>query len=245
MILLFLGSWRSTIIIAISIPLSVFGSVVMLSAIRRNPQHHDARGLALASYSSSMRHGHDREHQLASEHGKEVRPRSWTAPIRIVVPAFVSLLCICIVFVPMFFLKASPASCSSRWRKRDIRDDLVRSSCRGRWCRPWRCICCSPHLHHARMRAPRSRIRSCGSSAARGGFERFRGGYRDLLTLAMQRRPVFVIVFLGFVGASFLLLPYLGQNFFPRRCRQILMHSAHPDRTRLEESAINSPTCRR
>jgi len=105
-----------------------------------------------------------------------------------------------------------------------------------------------PHLHHAED-APPPRSRNPLVRFQRGfeaGFEAIRGGYRDLLTLAMQRRPVFVIVFLGFVGASFLLLPYLGQNFFPSvDAGQILMHVRTQIGTRLEESAINSPTCRR
>jgi len=65
-----------------------------------------------------MSHGHDREHQWHLEHGKEVKTAILDGANQIVVPAFVSLLCICIVFVPMFSCKASPASCSSRWRKR-------------------------------------------------------------------------------------------------------------------------------
>ena len=71
MILLFLGSWRSTIIIATSIPLAVFGSIIMLAALRRNPQHHDAgRPRARGRYSRRRSHGDDREHQLASGAGQ-------------------------------------------------------------------------------------------------------------------------------------------------------------------------------
>jgi multidrug efflux pump subunit AcrB len=70
------------------------------------------------------------------------------------------------------------------------------------------------------------------------GFERFRGGYRDLLTLALRHRPTFVTGFLGFIGASFLLMPYLGQNFFPSvDAGQILMHVRTQIGTRVEESA--------
>jgi multidrug efflux pump subunit AcrB len=70
------------------------------------------------------------------------------------------------------------------------------------------------------------------------GFERFRGGYRDLLTLALRHRPTFVTGFLGFVAASFLLMPYLGQNFFPSvDAGQILMHVRTQIGTRVEESA--------
>ena len=69
-------------------------------------------------------------------------------------------------------------------------------------------------------------------------FERVRSGYRELLLLAMQLRPVFVIGFLGFVAASFLLVPYLGQNFFPSvDSGSILMHVRTQVGTRVEESA--------
>ena len=70
------------------------------------------------------------------------------------------------------------------------------------------------------------------------GFERVRNGYRDLLSLAMQRRPIFAIGFLGFVGLSFLLVPFLGQNFFPSvDSGSILMHVRTQVGTRIEESA--------
>src|SRR6202022_4753471 len=69
-------------------------------------------------------------------------------------------------------------------------------------------------------------------------FERVRGGYRDLLSLAMQRRPIFVIGFLGLVGVSFLLVPFLGRNFFPSvDAGSILMHVRTQVGTRVEESA--------
>jgi multidrug efflux pump subunit AcrB len=97
-----------------------------------------------------------------------------------------------------------------------------------------------PHVHHAEDEArPRSRnplVRFQRGFEAR--FERVRGGYRGLLSLAMQRRPVFVIGFLGFVGVSFLLVPYLGRNFFPSvDSGSILMHVRTQVGTRVEESA--------
>jgi multidrug efflux pump subunit AcrB len=97
-----------------------------------------------------------------------------------------------------------------------------------------------PHRHHAdgeqpvRSRNPLVRFQR-GFEA---GFERFRGGYRDLLMLALRHRPTFMVGFLGFVAASFLLVPYLGQNFFPSvDAGQILMHVRTQIGTRLEESA--------
>jgi multidrug efflux pump subunit AcrB len=97
-----------------------------------------------------------------------------------------------------------------------------------------------PHLHHsdddhaAPSRNPLVRFQR-GFEA---GFERLRGGYSDLLSLAMRHRPVFVIGFLGFIGLSFLLVPYLGRNFFPSvDAGQILMHVRTQVGTRIEESA--------
>src|SRR6202035_1914192 len=106
MILLFLGSWRSTIIIAISIPLSVFGSVVMLSAIGETLNIMTLGGLALAVGilvdEATVTIENINWHL---EHGKEVKTAILDGANQIVVPAFVSLLCICIAFVPMFFLQ--------------------------------------------------------------------------------------------------------------------------------------------
>ena len=69
-------------------------------------------------------------------------------------------------------------------------------------------------------------------------FERIRGGYHELLSMAMGRRPIFVIGFLGFVAASFLLVPFLGRNFFPSvDAGAILMHVRTQVGTRVEETA--------
>src|SRR5258705_12490449 len=105
MILLFLGSWRSTIIIATSIPLAILGSIITLSALGETLNIMTLGGLALAvgilvddatvTIENINRH---------LEQGKEVEPAILDGAAQIVTPAFVSLLCICIVFVPMFFL---------------------------------------------------------------------------------------------------------------------------------------------
>src|SRR6202011_1973118 len=97
-----------------------------------------------------------------------------------------------------------------------------------------------PHVHRAEGEAPPP-TRNPLVWFKRGfeaRFERIRGGYRDLLSLAMQRRPIFVIGFLGLVAASFLLVPYLGRNFFPTvDAGSILMHVRTQVGTRVEESA--------
>jgi multidrug efflux pump subunit AcrB len=97
-----------------------------------------------------------------------------------------------------------------------------------------------PHAHHAEgdgpppLRNPLVRIQRTFEA----GFERFRGGYRDLLVLALARRPIFLMGFLGFISVSFLLVPYLGRNFFPSvDTGQILLHVRTQIGTRIEETA--------
>ena len=105
MILLFLGDWRPTLIIAVSIPLSIFVSVILLSALGADDQHHDAGGLALAVgilVDDATVEIENIERNLAM--GKEMKQAILDGAQQIAVPAFVSTLCICIVFVPMFFL---------------------------------------------------------------------------------------------------------------------------------------------
>src|SRR5205085_10102764 len=106
MILLFLGSWRSTVIIAVSIPLSVLGAIIMLSAIGETLNIMTLGGLALAVGilvdDATVTIENINWHL---EHGKDVRTAILDGANQIVTPAFVSLLCICIVFVPMFLLK--------------------------------------------------------------------------------------------------------------------------------------------
>ena len=105
MILLFLGSWRSTVIIAVSIPLSVLGAIVVLSAIGQTLNIMTLGGLALAVGilvdDATVTIENINWHL---EQGKEVEQAILDGAAQIVTPAFVSLLCICIVFVPMFFL---------------------------------------------------------------------------------------------------------------------------------------------
>ncbi len=119
MILLFLGSWRSTVIIAVSIPLSIMGALIGLSALGETLNIMTLGGLALAVGilvdDATVTIENINWHL---EHGKDVETAIMDGARQIVTPALVSLLCICIVFVPMFFLTASPATCSCRWPRR-------------------------------------------------------------------------------------------------------------------------------
>jgi len=238
MILLFLGSWRSTIIIAVSIPLSVLGAIVMLSAIGETLNIMTLGGLALAVGilvdDATVTIENINWHL---EHGKEVEPAIMDGARQIVTPAFVSLLCICIVFVPMFFLTgvarflfvpmAEAVMFAMLWSfilSRTLVPTMAKYLLRPH----------APHAEEAPSRNPLVRLQR-GFEAR---FERVRGVYRVLLLLAMQRRPLFLIGFLGFVGLSFLLLPFLGRNFFPSvDAGSILMHVRTQVGTRIEESA--------
>jgi multidrug efflux pump subunit AcrB len=241
MILLFLGSWRSTIIIATSIPLAVFGSVIMLSAIGETLNIMTLGGLALAVGilvdEATVTIENINWHL---EQGKEVETAILDGANQIVVPAFVSLLCICIVFVPMFFLQGVARFLFVPMAEAVI-FAMIWSFILSRTLVPTMAkYLLHPHVHHAEGEQPK-RSRNPLVRFQRGfeaGFEKFRAGYMDLLKLALAHRPTFVIGFLGFVGLSFLLVPYLGQNFFPSvDAGQILMHVRTQVGTRVEETA--------
>jgi multidrug efflux pump subunit AcrB len=242
MILLFLGSWRSTIIIAVSIPLSVLGAIVMLSAIGETLNIMTLGGLALAVGilvdDATVTIENINWHL---EHGKDVETSIMDGANQIVTPAFVSLLCICIVFVPMFFLQGVARFLFVPMAEA-VMFAMIWSFLLSRTLVPTMAkYLLQPHLHlhHAEGEGPPSRnplVRFQRGFEAR--FERVRGGYRDLLSMAMRQRPVFVIGFLGFVGLSFLLVPFLGRNFFPSvDAGSILMHVRTQVGTRVEESA--------
>jgi multidrug efflux pump subunit AcrB len=241
MILLFLGSWRSTVIIAVSIPLSVLGSIIGLALAGETLNIMTLGGLALAVGilvdDATVTIENINWHL---EHGKDVETSIMDGARQIVTPAFVSLLCICIVFVPMFFLQGVARflfvpmaeavmfamACSfvlSRTLVPTMANWLLR-----------------PHAPHGTTDDAPSRhplVRFQRAFEAR--FERVRGGYRDVLRLAMGRRRAFVIGFLAVVALSFALLPFIGSNFFPAvDGGQILLHARVPTGTRVEETAV-------
>jgi multidrug efflux pump subunit AcrB len=239
MILLFLGSWRSTIIIAVSIPLSVLGAIIMLSAIGETLNIMTLGGLALAVGilvdDATVTIENINWHL---EQGKDVEPAIMDGARQIVTPAFVSLLCICIVFVPMFFLTgvarflfvpmAEAVMFAMMWSF-ILSRTLVPTMAK---------YLLHKHEHHDGAPPPSRNPLVWFQRGFEARFETIRTGYRDLLTLAMQHRAIFVIGFLGFVGLSFLLTPYLGRNFFPAvDSGSILMHARTQIGTRIEESA--------
>jgi CzcA family heavy metal efflux pump len=241
MILLFLGSWRSTVIIAVSIPLAVLGAIVMLSAIGETLNIMTLGGLALAVgilVDDATVTIENINYHL--EQGKAVEQSIMDGANQIVTPAFVSLLCICIVFVPMFFLQgvarflfvpmAEAVMFAMTWSF-ILSRTLVPTMAK---------YLLQPHAQHEEGEGPppsrNPLVRLQRGFEAR--FERVRAGYHDLLTMAMQRRAIFVTGFLAFVAVSFLLVPFLGRNFFPSvDAGSILMHARTQIGTRVEESA--------
>ena len=241
MILLFLGSWRSTVIIATSIPLAILGSVIALYAMGETLNIMTLGGLALAVGilvdDATVTIENINWHL---EHGKDVETSIMDGARQIVTPAFVSLLCICIVFVPMFFLEGVA---------RFLFVPMAEAVMFAMICSFLLSRTLVPTMAHylLKPRAPHAEDGSRTTSRnplvrfQRGfeaGFEAIRATYRGMLELAMGHRAVFVVGFLALVGASFLLTPYLGRNFFPSvDTGQILMHVRLRVGTRVEESA--------
>jgi multidrug efflux pump subunit AcrB len=244
MILLFLGSWRSTLIVTTSIPLAILGAIATLSAIGETLNIMTLGGLALAvgilvdeatvTIESINYH---------LEQGKEVETAIIDGASQIVVPAFVSLLCICIVFIPMFFLSGVARFLFVPMAE-SVMFAMVFSFLLSRTLVPT----LAKYLLHMHV-APADQHGDASPPASRNplvrfqhGFEerfaRLRAGYHDLLALAIEHRRVFVAGFLGFIALSYLLAPFLGRNFFPQvDGGQMLLHVRAPVGTRIEETA--------
>jgi multidrug efflux pump subunit AcrB len=245
MILLFLGSFRSTLIIATSIPLSVLGSIATLWALGETLNIMTLGGLALAVGilvdEATVTIENINWHL---EQGKEVEQAIMDGAEQIVTPAFVSLLCICIVFVPMFFLTGVPRFLFVPLAEA-VMSAMVWSFILSRTLVPTmakymlRKHQVHTDAHGAETPPPRSRnplVRFQRGFEAR--FERGRLAYREVLTMALRHRAVFVTLFLAFIVGSFALAPYLGRDFFPSvDGGRILMHVRAHVGTRVEESA--------
>ena len=244
MILLFLGSFRSTLIIATSIPLSVLGSIATLWALGETLNIMTLGGLALAVGilvdEATVTIENINWHL---EQGKEVETAILDGAEQIVTPAFVSLLCICIVFVPMFFLAGVPHFLFVPLAEA-VMSAMVWSFILSRTLVPTMAKYLL-HKHVARTEGAQGApppSRNPLVHLQRGfehRFERARLAYREMLSLALRHRTAFVVCFLAFVIASFALAPYLGRDFFPEvDGGQILMHVRTHVGMRVEESAV-------
>jgi len=239
MILLFLGSFRSTLIIATSIPLSILGSIATLWALGETLNIMTLGGLALAVGMLVDEATVTIENiNWHLEQGKEVEQAILDGAEQIVTPAFVSLLCICIVFVPMFFLTGVPRFLFVPMAEAVI-SAMVWSFILSRTLVPT--MAKYMLRRHAHGEGPPPATRNPLLRLQRGfehHFERFRLAYRELLTMALARRAVFVTCFLAFILGSFALAPYLGRDFFPNvDGGRILMHVRVAIGTRVEETA--------
>ncbi len=235
MILLFLGSWRSTLIIAVSIPLSILTSVIVLSFLAQTINIMTLGGLALAVgilVDDATVEIENIERNLAQ--GKEIKRAILDGASQIAVPAFVSTLCICIVFLPMFFLAGVSkylfvplaeavlfAMLASYFFSRTIVPTMAMYLLRtGEHAR-------GSHGFFSRLQQGFER-----------GFERLRLSYQLLLNAAVHRRPIFIPAFLVVCLSAFLLVPWLGQNFFPDSDNgQFILHMRAQTGTRIEETA--------
>jgi multidrug efflux pump subunit AcrB len=240
MILIFLGSWRSTLIIAVSIPLSILCSVIMLSALHETINIMTLGGLALAVgilVDDATVEIENINRNLES--GKEIEQAILDGASQIATPALVSTLSICIVFVPMFllsgvarylFVPMAEAVCfamlASYLLSRTVVPTMARKLLK----------------EHDDVEAAKKLSSSnpfvrfqLGFEA---GFEHFRHFYLRLLTLCLDHSRAFLILFMLFAVASLGLTPFLGQDFFPSvDSGQFKIHVRARTGTRIEETA--------
>ena len=236
MILIFLGSWRSTLIIAVSIPLSILTSVIVLSLLGETINIMTLGGLALAVgilVDDATVEIENVNRNL--DMGKPIVQAILDGAQQIAVPALVSTLCICIVFLPMFFLggvarylfvplaeAVTFAMLASYLLSRTLVPTLAR-------------FLLKPPVEGAPpSRNPLARAQQ----AFERRFEGMRLAYQRLLVVLIARRVVFIPVFLGICLGAALLIPELGQNFFPDTdSGQLTLHLRAATGTRIEETA--------
>ena len=241
MILIFLGNWRSTVIIAVSIPLSILASIIVMSALGETINIMTLGGLALAVgilVDDATVEIENINRNIAQ--GKEIERAILDGAQQIAVPAFVSTLAICIVFVPMFFLTGVArylfvplaeavvfAMLASYLLSRTLVPTMAKYLLKGHEAE-------ADHVPRE-SRNPLVRMQIRFEKA----FERFRERYHDLLESALHRRRAVLLGFIGFaVGSLAVLIPWLGQDFFPSvDSGQFKLHLRARTGTRIEETA--------
>ena len=242
MILIFLGSWRSTLIILIEIPLAILFSLTALSWLGETVNVMTLGGLALAVgilVDDGTVTIENINYHL--EQGKKIETAILDGAQQIVIPAFVTLLCLCIVFVPMFQL-GGVAGYLFRPLAEAVVFALVGSFILSRTLVPTMANYLMGAEHggagHGVPGAPSRNPLKRFQLAFDERFGRIRDRYRALLLLAVGRPKTFIGVFLACVLLSFGLWPFLGENFFPAvDSGQILMHVRAQAGTRIEETA--------
>ena len=243
MILLLLGSWRSTFIIALSIPLSVLTSIAVLSALGETTNVMTLGGLAMAVgilVDDATVEVENVHRQMAL--GKPNIQAILDGAQEIALPALVSTLCICIVFVPMFFLSGV-----ARYLFVPLAEAMVfailASYVISRTLVPTLVMWFDRNIeyrgHAPDLDAISSWLRPLVvlQHNFERGFVRFREGYRTILDAVLARRVSFLLLFLAFCAGSWMLVPALGQDFFPSvDAGQFRLHVRAPSGTRIEET---------
>jgi multidrug efflux pump subunit AcrB len=240
MILIFLGSWRSTLIIAVSIPLSILTSIVVLSALGQTINIMTLGGLALAVgilVDDATVEIENINRNLGL--GKEVEHAILDGAQQIAIPAFVSTLSICIVFVPMFFLSGVAkylfvplaeavtfAMLASYLLSRTLVPTMAKYLIRGH----------EAESGHFEAQSPNPLVR--WQAKFELAFERFREGYHRWLEKVLHHRKLFLLGFVAACAVSFLLVPWIGEDFFPSvDSGQFKLHVRARTGTRIEETA--------
>ena len=240
MILLFLGSWRSTLIVTVSIPLSILGALTVMSALGHTLNIMTLGGLALAvgilvdeaTVTIESINAH-------LEEGKDVVSAIIDGAQQIATPAFVSLLCICIVFVPMYFLQGIPKYLFVPMAEA-VMLSMLFSFLLSRTLIPTlaKYLLVENNNHSVRTPTGMALWLSKGHKRFEQGFKSFQHSYSQVLTKAIASRKLFLAGFLSFAIVSFALMPFIGRNFFPTvDSGQISIHARAPVGLRVEETA--------
>jgi len=243
MILFFLGSWRSTFIVALSIPLSILISLIILSALGETINLMTLGGLALAVgilVDDATVEVENIHRQMAV--GKPNVEAILDGAQEIALVALVSTLCICTVFVPMFLLAGVSrylfvplaeavvfAMIASYVLSRTLVPTLVM----------WFYRNIEYRGHAADPKTVSAWLRPFVVLQGRfeRGFAKFREGYRRVLGTVLAHRGLFVILFLAFCAGTWLLVPHLGQDFFPSvDAGYFRLHLRAPGGMRIEET---------
>jgi len=241
MILLFLGNWKSTLIIAISIPLSILVSILCLSALGETINIMTLGGLALAVgilVDDATVEIENINRNLAM--GKETVQAILDGAQQIALPAFVSTLCICIVFIPMFFLSGV-----ARYLFVPLAEAVIFAMLASyMWSRTivptlaMYLLSAEDEYHADEHVGERMGFFRRYQQKFEHAFEGLRGRYHAALTVALQRSKLFAVCFLGFCVLSVGLIFFLGRDFFPSvDAGQIRLHMRARTGLRIEESA--------
>jgi multidrug efflux pump subunit AcrB len=242
MILVFLGSWRSTLIIAVSIPLSILCSLTMLYALGETINIMTLGGLALAVgilVDDATVEIENINRNLES--GKEIEQAILDGAAQIATPALVSTLAICIVFVPMFFLSGV-----ARYLFVPMAEAVVFAMLASYLLSRTVVPTMAKYLLHEHDDAQEAKKRTSRNPLVRfqlgfeSGFTKMRLGYLRILTLCVDHARLFLVLFAVFaIGSVALLTPPLGQDFFPSvDAGQFKIHVRAQTGTRIEETAL-------